>query len=871
MTRFVMAILLALVGMFGIFAFNGAQPAQADGIGSATVSVGDSMTGAMTDYTFSVTTNAALVENTFINLDPPMGYTVAEGTMQGSVDGTSATVSARAGGAYDVALSVGVNSGAMVTIVIPGLMDPATAGTYTRMVDSRLGNAAAVSAMVTIGDGMTPTDPMTGMVDVSNASVTARPDDPGDATQITVMFETNMYLAIDESITVEVSDDLGVPSSIDAADVSISGMASAGAGGATSHEVASPRSIIVEEDSVAERFVITMFIGDMNDDGPEQGLAPGEVSVTFRQGAGLTNRTEGGSDDWFVKTSAESDLAEIGDVYSVPWTISLSSYADSRGEEITAIGKGFKNGTTTYFWRDADRDGYIGAGESVLCDAIASRADIAECTFTLSNPPFAPGTAGNYVNAVDGRGNTAGDSGRMAEFKQVELESSMFVSPKQGLPGDPINVQLYDFQTGDVVTRIEFARTVDICDDDAETDIPTCSELGASRAVGHNGSLSFSFEIPSSVSPGAQDLRVHTTNGNANTIFSVRQGELQLSTTDVLPNQRIYISGAGFTKSPSWAPAYIGDPDGDNSCPNNGYYVGSVTLGGQAIGWDRINDGDGTEVTSGGTWSAPLDLPVNTSTTAAGTRELKIIDCFGGVATADLTFAERIVTMTPAEGGVGTEVVISGKNFPVRNNNGSDIEVFVEYEAGVDSGDVDPDAFGNFTVILQVPEGAYILSENIVSVRFYDDEYASVLHTFTHRVPQGTVSISASMGPENSVLTIEAKGFAGSTLVDIVEFGDRDITPIPKPSTDTNGNAEFTVQIPVSDPGIYIIRVEIDQAVATSTFTVVAGLGRFDTNNSGEIEKDEVLQAISDYLFGVDGDVTKDDVLAVIRLYLFGG
>ena len=240
---------------------------------------------------------------------------------------------ARAGGAYDVALPVGVNSGAMVTIVIPGLMDPATAGTYTWMVDSRLGNAAAVSAMVTIGDGMTPTDPMTGMVDVSNASVTARPDDPGDATQITVMFETNMYLAIDESITVEVSDDLGVPSSIDAADVSISGMASAGAGGATSHEVASPRSIIVEEDSVAE-------VRDYHVHWGRAGAGPGRGVLTFRQGAGLTNRTEGGSDDWFVKTSAESDLAEIGDVYSVPWTISLSSYADSRGRKSPPSARG---------------------------------------------------------------------------------------------------------------------------------------------------------------------------------------------------------------------------------------------------------------------------------------------------------------------------------------------------------------------------------------------------------------------------------------------------------------------------------------------------------------------------------------------------
>ena len=48
-------------------------------------------------------------------------------------------------------------------------------------------------------------------------------------------------------------------------------------------------------------------------------------------------------------------------------------------------------------------------------------------------------------------------------------------------------------------------------------------------------------------------------------------------------------------------------------------------------------------------------------------------------------------------------------------------------------------------------------------------------------------------------------------------------------------------------------------------------LDRFDTDNSGAIDKDEVLGAINDYLFGDAGDVTKDDVLAVIRLYLFGG
>ena len=103
-----------------------------------------------------------------------------------------------------------------------------------------------------------------------------------------------------------------------------------------------------------------------------------------------------------------------------------------------------------------------------------------------------------------------------------------------------------------------------------------------------------------------------------------------------------------------------------------------------------------------------------------------------------------------------------------------------------------------------------------------------MLDTFTHRVPQGTVSFSASRGGEGSSLTITAKGFARYTNVDLIEFDDRDITPSPKPSTDTNGNGSFNIRIPGADPGIYIIRVEIDEVVATSTFTVVSGSGVSD-------------------------------------------
>ena len=194
----------------------------------------------------------------------------------------------------------------------------------------------------------------------------------------------------------------------------------------------------------------------------------------------------------------------------------------------------------------------------MLCDAVANGDDIAECNFTLFAPPFKPGFGPadnmNYVNAIDGRGKTA-----TMPLKRIELEPSISVNPKRGIPGDSINVQLHDFKTGDMVTRIEFARTVDICDDKADTtNIPTCQSIGATGSVGDNGTLSFSFDIPTNVTPGSQDLRVHTDSGNDNTTFIVGSGELQLSATNVLPNQRISISGSGFTKSSNQKPLTLG-------------------------------------------------------------------------------------------------------------------------------------------------------------------------------------------------------------------------------------------------------------------------------------------------------------------------
>ena len=522
---------LALAGMVGIFTFGAAQPVEATGhSASRSFASASVMPGGEVMVTVAVSgygSNGLLTETL------PMGFSYKPNSSNipdAEIEVMGQDVEFLVSGESEVTYTASVGSSvAEMDYSFSGVLRDDSGDVNNR--DEDVGGAY----MVTVSSDATGTpDPMPMPGD---SSVEALPDDPGAKAQITVKFELDHGLDIDESIVIEVDDNTGVPDAIAAGNVSISDGAN----------TASPRSVVVETDSVAERYRITLFIGDMSDVDGAQDLMAGNIAVTFRQEAGITNRTEGGSDDWFYRTSREDSLTQVEDAYMVPWVVELSSYADSRGEEITAIGKGFKNGTTVRFWRDANMDGEVDPVEVVLCSAIASSDDIAECSFPLSNPPFMGGTTGNYINAIDGRNKTVS-----GDLPNIELEPSMSVSPKAGSPGDNINVQLYDFTPNGDVDRIQFGRSTDICNDD--TAGMSC-EYGT---IGRNGSLSFSFEIPNGITPGAQDLKIWATGGDDNTTFAVGLGSLTVSSADVLPNQRISISGSGFTTSRGQASAYIG-------------------------------------------------------------------------------------------------------------------------------------------------------------------------------------------------------------------------------------------------------------------------------------------------------------------------
>ena len=77
---------------------------------------------------------------------------------------------------------------------------------------------------------------------------------------------------------------------------------------------------------------------------------------------------------------------------------------------------------------------------------------------------------------------------------------------------------------------------------------------------------------------------------------------------------------------------------------------------------------------------------------------------------------------------------------------------------------------------------------------------------------------------------------------------------------------------------IFLVEVTAtDTAGATATTSVtvrVTNIGldtRYDTDDSGTIERDKIMRAVRDYFAGGPGAPTRDEILALVSLYLDGG
>ena len=87
------------------------------------------------------------------------------------------------------------------------------------------------------------------------------------------------------------------------------------------------------------------------------------------------------------------------------------------------------------------------------------------------------------------------------------------------------------------------------------------------------------------------------------------------------------------------------------------------------------------------------------------------------------------------------------------------------------------------------------------------------------------------------------------------------------------GSNAITIEVTAENGGVSrVYTVEVTRSEPATPGTSGQRLeDRYDTNNNGRIDKNEVLEAINDYLFGeADAAISKGDVIRLINLYLFG-
>ena len=728
------------------------------------------------------------------------------------------------------------------------------------------GGAAEVQAQANGCDGPS----------VENPTINSDSRTPAARTSYKVSFTTACALVpFRDSIVMVLHEDIGVPRGINPAQVQVrysggtqDGLPPDGRGIASAVE-------LEEQDDPRRPTTLTIYPvirGTGPDASPQSIPENAEVTVTFRREAGITNPTEGGAFSWKVGIDEENLVeashpgrspdddegdkevleafkdAALADDQSVDaegypygllvdWEIQLSHEKVGRGEEVTVIGRGYKNGTTLTFWRDANFDGVRDTGEGQLCQANVEGNDIGYCTFIVHKPPFvqkfgecetdpmvraaAENADCNFINGADGRNHTSiwvrdedelNSEGAFAldDLPQV-LELTVGVIADVGADRR-LSVQLRDFPEGELVAAYIGGVPIDL-------------ESVSEKTLHRSGSLHFTVDLPGTARRGYQSLRVVVRHGSDNgvadcieafndevcsegtTVVWVEPGAvLRVFPEEVLPNQRINLDGKGFI---------LEDGSGE---------IASVSIGGHIVNPDRVNDGEAELLATdrNGNWAGHVDLPINSATTTPGAREIQVTDIHGRKGLVEVTIPPREVEAVPIWGRPGTIVTVEGRGFPARNDSRSSVNVRIYYdtENGHAVTSAEPDAAGNFSREIRIPLNTPAPSSNTIRAEFDDDNGTTIVTTTRHEIAGATVQVSPAAGPPGTAVSLTGQGFRKFTKVNSVMIGELNVTPGGTVATDANGDFSLTFLAPGAGVGRQTVLVTIAGVTASAPFDI---------------------------------------------------
>jgi len=439
-------------------------------------------------------------------------------------------------------------------------------------------------------------------------------------------------------------------------------------------------------------------------------------------------------------------------------------------------------------------------------------ATIAATGATTSLKPFqfkVPSDVGEGTHKV----SITDSAGVDAVFDLTIALLSVSVTPANAVPGQAITLSGDGFDKSDGVISAG-ALTMK-----SGTIVTTASVNAADITIDNTGSWAYTTIFPvleatsGNAAGDASSVIVFTATdtsglvGKSDTSFSRTAKSVTLSPTTVNPGESLTVTVAGFTV------------DSDKTDTTAAEFT--VTLGTAATGTGITLTGTSTfPIGADGTGVGTVTIPATVKATTHYVKVVDNADDVGSGASSEnskivkITVPKGTITVTPSSASTGTNVTITGANFPPSTTASA---LTIGTPSAMPSSGVMTDADGNFSVIVEVPAdtsgGSLAPGTHIVSAKV--GEITGSTTTFS--APNPTVTLSPASASVEDTVTVTGVGFDSLGTVTTLKIGTASAIPSPAPRATRNGDISTEILIPLLNPGSYTVTMQNGLSFSAST------------------------------------------------------
>ena len=531
----------------------------------------------------------------------------------------------------------------------------------------------------------------------------------------------------------------------------------------------------------------------------ESSVTSGVYTVWIKEGAGIKNPSIGGAYNVVVDNGTTATTDDTTNVVMVNRTIKLDKTSGVRGTVTTITGKGFTSdrGVTVYLETvskdtaddpaTADVNEAKNGGTPSGTQISVGSASVVDGTFTLpvdtSSIDFITGTwtdskgnkkGRNSFTATDGNNKSADVRG------YFQIKGKVTLGETSASHSEVLKISLADW-TDTAIGRVTIGGV--LAATTAATG-PTFKKADGTDAAAPEvnpvkKTATLYVQIPATARTGNQTVAVYKniTTAVASGTATVDVGVLSLDADPVsaVRGQKVTVTGGGFS---------------GEGVAVTGIEVGAT--GSMVPVTDTLSKA--CEIRSGGQLYCEVTIPVNDISVRDGENTIKVTATGGRVGQAMITVPEASIELSHTESRRGTTLEVTGKGFLAGEL------VSVTY-AGDEQVSERADKQGDVTASFSVPaddgnDNALILGKEYdvvaTATKTVGDADVTVSAKAKHSTPKPVITSDPMEATLGSEVTIMGENLPLYATVQTIMIGSTDVTPAPKPATDSDGS--FTVK-----------------------------------------------------------------------------